>query len=148
MRKNEVPQDKCLFGQWREICYAIDEQGRYVLEPSAGWDPANIANIQAWEVISEEIEAAIRRVAAGEASPLAFQMARCQMDISLLATYAGLARWRVRRHLRPDIFRRLKPALLARYAEVFGVKPSELGLVPKRPEIPLLRTPLEKDQNS
>ncbi len=33
-------------GQTQEICYAVDETGRYVLAPSAGWEPKNMANNQ------------------------------------------------------------------------------------------------------
>jgi hypothetical protein len=148
MEKKEVPQDACLLGPWHEICYAVDEQGRYVLAPSAGWDPANLANLQAWEVIGEEIAAAIGRVVGGKTSPLDVHMARCQMDVSLLASYVGLARWRVRRHLRPAVFRRLKPALLARYADIFAVPPEMLGRIPDRAELPVSLQRFEKDQST
>jgi hypothetical protein len=75
-------------------------------------------------------------------------MARCQMDVSLLASYVGLARWRVRRHLRPAVFSRLKPALLARYADIFAVLPEMLGRIPDRAEIPVSLQRFEKDQSS
>ena len=63
MRQEEVPQDSRLLEGQRQICYAVDEQGRYVLAPSAGWDPSNVTNIQAWDVIRDqlnEVLAAIR----------------------------------------------------------------------------------------
>jgi hypothetical protein len=40
MRKCDVPQDKCLLEGWREICYAVNDTGRYAPVPSTGWDPA------------------------------------------------------------------------------------------------------------
>lgn len=137
MRKNDVPQDAALFGRWHEIAYAVDEDGSVVLVPCAGWDPANVANLQAWEAIAEAAQEALRGIEAGEKSPLAFHMAVNQMDVALLAEYAGLARWRVRRHLRPAVFRRLKPALRERYAAVFRLTPEGLDRVPAKPQLPV-----------
>jgi hypothetical protein len=145
MRKNDVPQDAALFGRWREIAYAVDEDGEMVLVPCAGWDPANVANLQAWEVIAEAVAEALRGIEAGEKSPLAFHMAVNQMDVALLADYVGMARWRVRRHLRPGVFRRLKPALRERYAAVFRIAPGELERVPARPQLPVETDTFGKD---
>lgn len=147
MKSEDVPQDKAILGQWHEICYALDQDGRYVLAPSVGWDPANVANLQAWEVIAEAVAEAIEAVRSGEASPLAFHMARCQMDAGLLAGYVQLARWRVRRHLRPAVYARLKPELLERYARVFGVAAAELDRIPEKPELPVVLDNDEEDRN-
>jgi len=137
MRKDQVPQDSCLLAGQREICYAIDEAGHYVLTPTAGWEPKNIANLQAWEVIRDQLQETLAAIRAGRASALAFHMARNQMDVPLLAAYVDLPRWRVRRHLRPDIFARLKPALLERYAAVLEISVAELCTVPERIELPV-----------
>ncbi|MEZ4601648.1 MAG: hypothetical protein R2940_17805 [Syntrophotaleaceae bacterium] len=148
MKQEEVPQDEAILGRWHGICYALDEAGRYVLAPSAGWDPANVANLQAWEVIAEQVEQAIAAVRGGEASPLAFHMARLQMDIGLLAHYARLTRWRVKRHLRPEVFVRLNPKLRERYARIFGVALQELDRIPEKPELPVVPVEIiEEDRN-
>ena len=137
MKKTEVPQDSAILGPWREICYATDENGHYILTPSAGWDAANAANLQAWEVIAEEIERAIRSVKTGTTSPLVFHMARHQMDTSLLARYVGMSRWRVRRHQTPAIYAKLGRRIRQRYAEVFGISEADLDGVPEKPEVPV-----------
>lgn len=133
MKRDEVPQDAALFAGMSEVCYAVDESGRYVLAESAGWEPANIANLQAWEVIHREVAAVLLRVRAGELSPLAYQMAKNQMDARLLAGYAGLFAWQVRRHMHPGPFRRLNPAQLTRYAAIFKISPEELCSLPDSP---------------
>lgn len=135
MQKNEVPQDEALFDGMSEVCYAVDEAGRYVLAESAGWEPANIVNIQAWDVIRSEVAAVLSRVRAGELSPLAYQMARHQMDAKLLCGYAGLFCWQVRRHMKPGPFRKLKPAQLTRYAAIFRTSAEELTRIPEFSEI-------------
>jgi hypothetical protein len=137
MRKNDVPQDAALFGQWREIAYAVDESGNYVLAPCAGWDPANAANLQAWEVIAHAAEEALQGIAAGSLSPLAYYMAVNQMDVPLLSCYVGVARWRVRRHLRPAVWRRLGAGLRERHASVFRLSVLDLDRLPEKPCLPV-----------
>jgi hypothetical protein len=130
MHKNEVPQDEALFNGMSEVCYAVDESGRYVLAESAGWEPANIANLQAWEVIHAEVASVLAKVKAGEASPLAYHMVRHQMDAKMLASYAGLFGWQVRRHMKPAPFAKLKPAQLERYAQILKTTVEDLCRVP------------------
>ena len=137
MRQEEVPQDSRLLEGQQQICYAVDEQGHYVLAPSAGWDPSNITNIQAWDVIRDQLSELLAAIRAGEQSPLAFHMARNQMDVALLSAYVGLARWRVRRHLKPKVFASLKPALLQRYADLFQISVAALQSVPEAIVLPV-----------
>jgi hypothetical protein len=144
MRKQDVPQDAALLEQWREINYAVDEDGRYRLIPSAGWDASNLANVQAWQAVTEAIAAALRQVRSGQASPLAFHMARHQMDVGLLAAYAGLARWRVRRHLQVSHYQKLSAALRGRYAAVFNIPMETLDLVPERLDLPAWLTEADR----
>ena len=53
-------------------------------------------------------------------------MYRARMDVPMLAEAAGLWRWRVRRHLRPQVFARLPLVLKRRYAEALGIAPQAL----------------------
>jgi hypothetical protein len=130
MRESDVPQDEGLNRGLKEITYAVDQNGRYVVVPSLGWEPKNIANAQAWEVISEDIRTQARRVREGELSPLAYHLARNLMTTGLAASYVRLPRWRVKRHLKPSVFNRLKPEILQRYADLFGMTLAELRQIP------------------
>jgi hypothetical protein len=115
----------------KEIAYAVDEDGRYVKVSSLGWEPKNIANAQAWEVIDEEVRSQIRLIREGKRSPIAYHLARNLMSVGLLASYVHLPRWRVKRHLKPSVFNRLKPELIQRYADLFGLTPQELRRIPE-----------------
>jgi hypothetical protein len=126
MRKEDVPQDQGLAEGLNEVTYAVDDQGNYVMAPSSGWEPKSISNYQAWEVIGAQIESARQQVANNEVAPLAYHMARNQMDITLLAQYMGIMRWRVKRHLKPKIFKKLPPHLLDRYAGVLKLTVAQL----------------------
>jgi hypothetical protein len=130
MREEDVPQDGGLNRGLQEITYAVDETGRYVVVPSLGWEPKNIANAQAWQVISEDIRTQARLVRDGERSPLAYHLARNLMTVGLAASYVRLPRWRVKRHLKPSVFDRLKPEILQRYADLFGLTLAELKQLP------------------
>jgi len=131
MKVEEVPQDNGMIGDYgHEVCYAVDSKGRYTLAPSLGWEAKNIVNDQAWAMIEAETAKVHRLVKSGELSPIAYYQARHQMDVGLLASYVGMARWRVKRHRKPKIFARLPERILRRYATVFKVSVAQLQTVP------------------
>jgi hypothetical protein len=131
MKITDVPQDNGMIGDYgHEICYAVGDNGRYILSPSLGWEAKNVVNDQAWEVIIEETRRMHALVQSGKLSPIAYYQAKHQMDIGLLSSYVGMAGWRVKRHRRPEVFRRLPERILERYATVFGVSMAELKTIP------------------
>lgn len=114
----------------RRACYALDEQGRYVVVGSVGWEVENVVNAQANDEVRAQIAAALTRARRGETSPLAYHMARRQMDIGMLASYSGFSRLRIRWHLRPRVFARLPATLLQRYADALHIPQDELRALP------------------
>jgi len=131
MKVKEVPQERGIMpDNLHEVCYAIDEGGNYMLTESVSWEPKNVGNSQAWEVIHAQVADALEKIHAGRLSPLAFHMAVNQMNVGLLSKYVGMNRWRVKRHLKPSVFNRLKSDILKRYADVFGIKVEQLLKVP------------------
>jgi hypothetical protein len=130
MKIDEVPQEESMLEGHQRACYAVDDQGRYVVVGSTGWEVEKVVNAQAVDEVRRAIDDARDRVLRGEASALAYHMARCQMDASLLAANTGIWSLRVRRHLKPAVFAALKPALLARYADALGLTVDELRAVP------------------
>lgn len=131
MKVKDVPQDYGMAGDQKEMCYAVDESGQYVLTPSLGWEPKQITNSQAWQVIRAEMADALAQALSGRASPLAYHMARHQMNIGLLARYVKLFRWQVRRHLTPKGYRSMSPKHKRRYAELFEIGLEELDHLPE-----------------
>lgn len=137
VKKNDVPQHSGLLSGNREVNYAVDAEGRYVLESSVGWEAKNIALLQAWEAIADELTVVLAEIKDGKKSALAYHMVKNQMDPALLSQYAGVARWRVKRHLKPAVFAGLRAADVAPYAELFGISIDELRRVPKKLISPL-----------
>ena len=127
MKKENVPQDLGALGKiTKEVCYATDSSGKYVTELSNGWDVKNSALDVAWKDVEERIAAAKQRVLNGEASPLLFFMEYRLMDMEILAGYSGFWKWQVKRHLKPDVFKKLSDKKLQKYADAFNVKVEDL----------------------
>ena len=135
MKKEQVPQHGGLTAGCREVNYAVDEDGRYSLELSVGWEAKNATLGLAWEAIVEQLHQVIGEIRAGNKSPLAYHMIKNQMDVALLAQYSGIPRWRAKRHLKPQVFNRLNPRVLAVYADLFRVSVAELQQVPEQPDL-------------
>ncbi len=137
MKKNDVPQHSGLLSGNREVNYAVDVDGRYILESSVGWEAKNIALRQAWEAIADELTVVLAEIKDGKKSALAYHMVKNQMDPALLSQYSGVARWRIKRHLKPAVFAGLRPADVVPYAELFGISVDELRFVPEELISPL-----------
>ena len=127
MKKENVPQDLSSLGKiTKEVCYATDSSGKYVKELSSGWDVKIKALDVAWEDIEDRKIKAKQQVLNNTASPLLFFMEYRLMDISLVADYTGFWKWQIKRHLKPEVFDKLSPKKLQKYAEAFNVKVEEL----------------------
>lgn len=128
MKKNEVPQDKSNLesANFKELCYAVDENGEYTTELSTGWSPKTIALNNAIEALNERISASKQRVKDHKVSPLEYYMELHKMDLPILASYVGIWKWRVKRHFRPAVFKNLNNQTLQKYADVFDITIEEL----------------------
>jgi hypothetical protein len=127
MKKEEIPQDLGALGKITgEICYAVDETGKYTTALSNGWDVKSSALEVAWKDVEQRIETARQRVINNEASPLLFFMELRVMDIPIVAAYTGFWKWQVKRHMKYNVFQKLSAANLAKYARLFEVSVEEL----------------------
>ena|SRR5579863_5620248 len=127
MKKENVPQDLGALGKiTKEVCYATDSSGKYVTELSNGWKVKTDALDVAWKDVEERIAVAKQKVLKGEASPLLFFMEYRLMDMSILSDYTGYWKWQIKRHLKPEVFKRLSERKLQKYAEAFNVRAEDL----------------------
>ena len=114
----------------QRACYAIDEHGRYVVVGSTGWQVEKVVNAQANDEVRAAIIEALQKARAGIVAPLAYHMARRQMDVAMVSAYSGLSRLRIRWHLRPKVFARLPENILRRYAEALMLDVDTLRRLP------------------
>lgn len=132
MKVNEVPQDITFYEGIKRACYALDDQGKYVIVPSCGWSAEDVVNGLAVAELAEHLEKTRQEVLRGEKSPLVYHMESRQMTPEILAKTVGLLIFRVRRHFRRDVFPKLKPDILQRYAYALKLTLNELKSVPEK----------------
>lgn len=128
MKKKEVPQDKSNLASAniKEMVYAVDEKGQYTTTLSTGWDPKTIALNNAIKDIEERVAVAKKKVLNNETSPIEYYMELHKMDVPVLASYVDLWQWRVKRHFKPSVFKKLNERILHKYADVFEISINEL----------------------
>jgi hypothetical protein len=131
MKKEEVPQDDRFLGttNFRDIYYAVDENGNYCQVQSVGWEAKNDALSLAWENILDEAEAVRQEVFAGEKSPLAYHIQAHLFDIGMLSAYSGIPKKTIKKHLHPEEFERLDDTYLKKYADTLNMTVDELKKV-------------------
>ena len=130
MRERDVPQEgNATLAGHRKAVYAVGEDGKLRIVPSRGWEVEEVVTRQAVEDLERRAQEARSRALAGLASPLEYHMYRTRMDVPMLAKAANLWRWRLRRHLRPQVFARLPLRLRRRYAEALGIAVEALARV-------------------
>jgi glucosamine 6-phosphate synthetase-like amidotransferase/phosphosugar isomerase protein len=124
MKINEVPQDNEAFkgkSDVHKLIYATKEDGSYTSVTSEGWEVENLATTQAWEAVLEDLKATEEKVKKGELSPIPYFMQKSLMELPVLAKYMGKWRWQVKRHFKPEVFRKLDDKTLEQYCSVFGI---------------------------
>jgi len=130
MKVNEVPQDITYYEGIKRACFALNDEGKYVVVTSTGWNDEAVVNGLAVDDLAVALEETRKAVLAGQKSPLCYHMELRQMNPDILGKTAGIAVFRVKRHFRPDIFLKLKPSILNRYAQALAVTVEELKTVP------------------
>jgi len=128
MEKNNVPQDKSNLtkNNVKELLYATDENGNYTTTLSTGWEPKTIALSNSIDEINERIADARQQVLNGEVSPIVYFMEVNKMDLTILSSYVGFWKWRVKRHFKPSVFATLSDTILQKYAKTFEISIEEL----------------------
>ena len=132
MRIDEVPtQTREQFDNQRKAVYATDANGHYQMVRSGGDEAEVTVTLEAVAWFDELAQQALARVRGGLSSPLEYFMYRQRMDIPTLSQATGIWQWRVRRHLRPDVYKKLNKRFLQRYADAMNIGIDELtGTLP------------------
>jgi hypothetical protein len=132
MKVNEVPQDITYYEGERRACYALNDEGKYVIVPSCGWSAEDVVNGLAVAELAVSLEKTRLDVLKGLKSPLVYHMERRQMTPEILAKTVGMLTIRVRRHFRPAVFGNLSTEVLKRYAHALKLTVDELRSVPEK----------------
>jgi len=127
MKKEDIPQDYgTLSKATKEMCYAVDDTGKYVTELSTGWEVKATALSVAWKDIEERVAVAKQKVLDNKASPILYFMELRLMDVAIVAAYTGFWKWQISNHLKPDVFKKMSDKKLQKYAEAFNISVDDL----------------------
>jgi hypothetical protein len=131
MDTEDVPQDhSSTYAGHNKLLYARRRSGGYTAVKSSGWHAEEMATCDAVHEYERLAEEALQMARAEQASPLYFHMYRCRMDPALLSQVTRIFRWRVKRHFRANIFRKLSEPTLHRYAQALDMSVDELKQLP------------------
>ena len=127
MKKEEIPQDNGALNKLtKEVCYAVDSDGKYITELSTGWEVKANALDAAWQDIEQRVATAKQKVLNKEASPLLYFMELRLMDIPIVSAYTGFWKWTIKQHMKPTVFEKLSEKKLQQYATAFNISVAEL----------------------
>ncbi|WP_312767240.1 hypothetical protein [Epilithonimonas sp.] len=128
MKKQDIPQDESSMqsANMTEMLYVTDENNNYTTAQSIGWEAKKAALDESMELIYERIEEARQNVANNLVSPIIYFMELNKMDLQVLAAYVDKWQWTVKRHAKPNIFKKLSDSTLKKYADAFGISVDEL----------------------
>ena len=132
MHKDDVPQDNNpILAGARKAMYAKDDSGHYVVVPSNGWEAEETVTSLAVQEYQLKCSDALDRGMKGTTSPLEYHMYANRLNIATLSQSTGIFKWRIKRHLRPKIFKELDENLLTRYADAMGISVEQLRCLPE-----------------
>jgi len=121
MDSEEVPQDNIeMFQGQHKVLYGVKEE-LYQKMQSSGWEVEEIVNHAAVEECDRLTELALKELKEGLCSPIKYYMYKCRLDLPSLAQNMGSFQWRIKRHFKPEIFKKMSKKRLGKYAEIFDV---------------------------
>jgi len=124
LKIKDVPQDDndIFKGYGTKVMYAVGDNGKYTAVKSTGWEVEELVLLDVVNEFRKKAEESKEKILKGEISPIEYFMNKNFMDLSALARGIGISQWRVRRHLKPDIFKKLDDKILRKYADFFNIE--------------------------
>jgi hypothetical protein len=117
-------------GKTIEVFYRYDEkEGKIIRTSDSHEDHERIFIQQSWDFYGERTDDARKEVLAGRKSPIYYHMEKLTMEMNVLAPSVSLPQWRVKRHLKPKVYKKLSKAMLERYAKAFDITVEELDKI-------------------
>ena len=119
-------ENELIYTYNREVFYHFDKEKGFTQQVEYQNPDNQVIIKQGWDAAEQRLDEVRQLVRIGKASPVAYYMEKILMEVPMLAAYMEMPKWRVRRHLRMKVFKKLKPEILAKYAEIFGIRIEEL----------------------
>ncbi len=114
--------------RWKRMAwtiYKVDDQGKYKTTFER-YDDHLVMTVPFADASQEKAEEVKQRVLRNESSPIEYFMYKRLLDPKALAQALGIAVWRLKRHFKPNVFKKLDQNKLQEYAKIFKVQVDDL----------------------
>lgn len=105
--------------------YKVDEQGKYKTQFER-YNDHLIMTLPLADASQEKAEEVKQRILRNESSPIEYFMYKRLLDPKALAQAMGIAVWRLKRHFKPNVFKKLDQSKLQEYAKIFNIPVDDL----------------------
>ena len=125
VKQNQLMTRETRWKQMAWTIYKVDDQGKYktIFER---YDDHLIMTVPFADASQEKAEEVKQRVLRNESSPIEYFMYKRLLDPKALAQAMGIAVWRLKRHFKPTVFKKLDQNTLQEYAKIFNVHVDDL----------------------
>ena len=114
--------------EWKRVVWTIcgtDDQGKYKTTVER-YDDHLIMSVPFADAFQEKAEEVKQRILRDESSPIEYFMYKRLLEPKFLAQAMGMTVWRLKRHFKPNVFKKLDQNKLQKYAKIFNVKVDDL----------------------
>ncbi|MFA5180054.1 MAG: hypothetical protein WC405_01935 [Syntrophales bacterium] len=130
MTTEEVKQNQLVTREtrWKTMAwtiYEVDDQGKYKTTFER-YDDHLVMTVPFADAFQEKAEEVKQNVLRNESSPIEYFMYKRLLDPKALAQAMGMAVWRLKRHFKPNVFKKLDRKKLQEYAKIFKVQVDDL----------------------
>jgi hypothetical protein len=122
----EDPAEEKLYTYNRELFYHFDKEKGFTKAADYQNNSNQVIIKQSWDAAEERLNEVRQKVEAGILSPVSYYMEKRLLEVPMLAAYMEIGAWRVKRHLKPKVFKKLSRATLKKYADIFDISVEEL----------------------
>jgi hypothetical protein len=125
VKQNQLTTREANWKQMAWMVYKIDDQAKYTTTLERYADHL-IMTVPFADASQEKAEEVKQRILRNESSPIEYFMYKRLLDPKALAQAMDIAVWRVKRHFKPNVFKKLDRNKLQKYAEIFNVTVDDL----------------------
>jgi len=124
--KSPYDEKKAQAENLTELLFTYEKDGNYGKRVGYDYVPdGEMLYYDVWKMFRERIEEARKDVLEGKRSPVWYHMEKNLIDLANFAKLVELPSWRVKRHLNPKVFSKLKPSTIQKYAEALDISMDE-----------------------
>ncbi len=114
--------------EWKRVVWmicGIDDKGKYNTKIERYHDHL-MMSVPFADAFLEKAEEVKERILREEASPIEYFMYKRLLEPKFLAQAMDIAVWRLKRHFKPNVFKKLDQGTLQKYAKIFNVTLDDL----------------------